>query len=94
MNLYQLHPFTREEIQNMPARPGVFVLFQVENHIYVGGGANLRKLLQSALPKYPQATHFAVETARTSASAIRDRVRSLREQLSRVRKAGFVATLR
>jgi excinuclease UvrABC nuclease subunit len=94
MSIYQLHPLTRSEITSIPAKPGVFVLFQVENHIYVGGGANVRKLLLDALPKYPQATHFAVEMSNASASAIRDRVHNLREQLSRVRKAGFIGAAR
>jgi hypothetical protein len=94
MSLYQLHPFNREEIQGTLAKPGVFVLFQVENHIHVGGGPNLRKLLLSALPKYPQATHFAVETSSITAAAIRDRVKDLRQQLSKVRKVGFVGTSR
>ena len=94
MSIYQLRPFTRAEIASIPAKPGVFVLFQVENHIYVGGGANVRKLLQSAKPKFTEATHFAVEITDASAAAIRDRVGNLREQLSRVRKAGFIGAAR
>ncbi|HLK32417.1 MAG TPA: hypothetical protein VKT29_04965 [Terriglobales bacterium] len=92
MGLHELHPFTDAEIETIPGEAGVYVLFQVENPLEVGGTGNLRQHLAREKKRLPQATHFAVELGYKSEPATADRVRKLLAELSRVRVRGFVGS--
>jgi hypothetical protein len=89
MALHELHPFSDFEIEKLPRKRGVYVLFQIETPIHAGGAANLHQALLRAQGEFPQASHFSVETQDT-ADAMRQRVHKLREELHLVRAVGFV----
>ena len=89
MALHELHPYTEAEIAAVPQVAGVYVLFQVENPLHVGGAANLRQRLQSEKARLPQATHFAIETGYTSEREAAKRVDSVKKELGRVRVEWF-----
>ena len=90
MALDELHPFIRSEIAKLPQQPGVYVLFQVQIPVHADGAKNLRQSLLAAKGKFTGATHFAVETIERGRPAILERLRQLREELGRVRSAGFI----
>jgi hypothetical protein len=89
MALHELHPYTEAEIAAAPQEAGVYVLFQVENPLHVGGAANLRQQLKSEKARLPQATHFAIETGYTSEREAASRVESVKKELGRVRVEWF-----
>ena len=89
MALHQLHPYTAAEIATVPQEAGVYVLFQVENPLHVGGAANLRQQLKSEKARVPQATHFAIETGYASEREAAKRVESVNKELGRVRVEWF-----
>ena len=89
MALHELHPYTEAEIAAAPQEAGVYVLFQVENPLHVGGAANLRQQLKSEKERLPQATHFAVETGYESERDAAKRVESVKKELGRVRVEWF-----
>lgn len=89
MAVHELHPFTPAEIASAPEQPGVYVLFQVENPLHVGGAANLRRQLTSEKARLPQATHFAIETGYASERAAAKRVEQMKKELGRVRVEWF-----
>ena len=88
MALHELHPLCAAEIAQLPAKPGVFVLFQIEVAVHADHAANLRKGLRAAKTNFPNASHFSVEMLGTRALA--PRVQQLRKQLRLVRTASFV----
>ena len=90
MAVYELHPFTDAEIATVPQERGVYVLYQVENPLYVDAAPNLRQRLVKDKVRLPQATHFALETGYRSEQETAERVAQLRKELSRVRAQGFV----
>jgi hypothetical protein len=85
MALHELHPYVEAEIAAVPQEAGVYVLFQVENPLHVGGAANLRQQLKSEKALLPQATHFAIETGYASEREAATRVESVKKELGRVR---------
>ena len=89
MALHELHPYTEAEIAAVPQEAGVYVLFQVENPLLVGGAANLRQQLKSEKARLPQATHFAIETGCASEREAAKRVDSVKKELGRVRVDWF-----
>jgi excinuclease UvrABC nuclease subunit len=89
MALHELHPYTEAEIATVPQEAGVYVLFQVENPLHVGGAANLRQQLKSEKTRLPQATHFAIETGYASESDAAKRVEKVKNELGRVRVEWF-----
>jgi excinuclease UvrABC nuclease subunit len=89
MALHELHPYTEAEIAAAPQEAGVYVLFQVENPLLVGGAANLRQQLKSEKARFPQATHFAIETGYASEREAAKRVDSVKKELGRVRVEWF-----
>jgi excinuclease UvrABC nuclease subunit len=89
MALHELHPYTEAEIAGVPQEAGVYVLFQVENPLHVGGAANLRQQLKSEKTRLPQATHFAIETGYTSEREAAKRVEKVKNELGRVRVEWF-----
>ena len=89
MALHVLHPYTEAEIAFVPQEAGVYVLFQVENPLHVGGAANLRQQLKSEKGRLPQATHFAIETGYASEREAAKRVETVKKELSRVRVEWF-----
>ena len=89
MALHELHPFSDSEIEKLPRKRGVYVLFQIETPIHAGGATNLHDALLRAQVEFPQASHFSVETLNT-AGAMKHRVNKLLEELHLVRSAGFV----
>lgn len=89
MALHELHPFTQREIASVPEEAGVYVLFQVENPLYVGSAAKLRRHLKSEKLRLPQATHFAIEAGYESESEAAKRVEKVKKELSRVRVEWF-----
>ncbi|PYX58502.1 MAG: hypothetical protein DMG73_10555 [Acidobacteria bacterium] len=88
MPLDELHPFNDAEIANIPAKRGVYVLYQLQNPLDANGSGNLRTAVIRAKAGLPNATHFAVEILDVSASALRARVRKLRQEMTQVRSAG------
>ncbi|HVO81940.1 MAG TPA: hypothetical protein VMT28_14485 [Terriglobales bacterium] len=88
MALHELHPFCEAEIALLPAKAGVYVLFQIEVAVHVDSTANLRQGLRAAKAKFPYASHFSVETP--DPQALLPRVRQLRNELRLVRTASFV----
>jgi excinuclease UvrABC nuclease subunit len=88
MALNELHPFNDAEIAKLPAKPGVYVFFQIEVAVHVDSAANLRKAVQTAKARFPAASHFSVE-ARSPRTSVQ-RVNNLRQQLKLVRTATFV----
>jgi excinuclease UvrABC nuclease subunit len=89
MALHELHPYTEAEIATVPQEAGLYVLFQVENPLHVGGAANLRQQLKSEKERLPQATHFAIETGYESEREAAQRVAKVKKELSRVRVEWF-----
>jgi hypothetical protein len=89
MALHELHPYTEAEIATVPQEAGLYVLFQVENPLHVGGAANLRLQLKSEKARLPQATHFAIETGYESEREAAQRVAKVKKELSRVRVEWF-----
>ncbi|HYL16894.1 MAG TPA: hypothetical protein VEV41_27930 [Terriglobales bacterium] len=94
MALHELHPFNDSEIEKLPRRKGVYVLFQIETPVHADGAANLREALRHAKAEFPQATHFSVEALNRDARVMKQRVRKLREELHLVRAVGFVGSRR
>lgn len=88
MALHELHPLCDAEIAQLPEKPGVFVLFQIEVAVHADQAANLRKALRTAKASFPSASHFSVETL--APRALAPRVQQLRKQLRLVRTASFV----
>jgi hypothetical protein len=88
MPLHEFHPFSDAEIAKIPQQPGVFLFFQVEVPVHVDGAKDLRQAVRKARPLYPAATHFAVEQI-DGERAIRERLKALRSELSRVRSTTF-----
>jgi hypothetical protein len=88
MALHELHPFCDAEIANLPTKPGVYVLFQIEVAVHADWAGNLRQGLSAAKAKFPSASHFSVETL--APRALAPRVQQLRKQLRLVRTASFV----
>jgi hypothetical protein len=88
MPLSELHPLCDVEIVNLPAKPGVFVLFQIEVPVHADGAGNLRQALRSARSRFPQASHFSVELL--DSQAVPARIQQLRTQLRLVRTASFI----
>jgi hypothetical protein len=88
MALHEWHPFVNEEISRVPAKPGVYILYQVQIPLCADGASNLRQRLLAEKAKFPRATHFAIEE--TDGSSLSQRVSDLRQQLALVRKKGFV----
>lgn len=90
MGIQELHSFCDEETSKLPQKPGVYVLFQVQNPLYADSAINLRTDIREAKKTFPRATHFSVEMIDAEADVIAKRVRQLREQLKLVRLASFV----
>jgi hypothetical protein len=90
MPLYELHTFTDEEVAKVSPESGIFVLYQVENPIAAESATDLRRALQDAKAAHPRATHFAIETL--PSDKIADRLCSVRDDLSRVRKSTFMGS--
>lgn len=90
MALYEWRPFIKEQIARVPAKAGVFVLYQLQIPLHADGTSNLRKRLLEARKHYPRATHFAVEVNETA--DLSQRVTQLQQELSLVRKKGFIGT--
>ncbi len=94
MALHELHPLQPGEIEKLPPKAGVYVLFQIEVAIHVDGARNLRREVGAARAKFPAATHFAVETLARNGRALTERVRQLRRDLSLVRTVTFLGSAR
>jgi hypothetical protein len=94
MALYELHPFSEPEIARVSEEAGVYLLFQVENPLHIDAAPNLRQRLGREKARFPQATHFAVETGYKSEREISKRLDQLRQELSHVRVKGFVGSTR
>jgi hypothetical protein len=88
MALHELHPFNDAEIDRLPEKPGVYVLFQIEVAVHVDSAGNLRNGVRAAKARFPAASHFSAETLSTR--ALVPRVRHLRQELKLVRTATFV----
>lgn len=88
MALHELHPMSDSEIARLPHQAGVFVLFQIEVPVHVDSAADLRKALRLARAGFPAATHFSVESARSS-RGLSARVTALKQELRLVRSVGF-----
>jgi excinuclease UvrABC nuclease subunit len=88
VGLHELHPFRKTEIAKLPRKPGVYVLFLVQNPIYAGSAADLRSGLGRAKAAFPKATHFSAEAV--ARGAVAKKLRQLRDKLQLVRKATFV----
>ena len=91
MALDEFHPFNDGEIAKTPQEPGVYLIFQIQIPVHLDAADNLRKAVRAAKAEFPSATHFAVET-HTNARDLARRKRQLEEQLSRVRKVGFIGS--
>jgi hypothetical protein len=89
MSLHELHPFCYAELQKLPRRRGVYVLFQIETPIHAAGASDLRGALLAARANFPQASHFSTETVKAGARALTQKVSKLRKELRLVRAAGF-----
>jgi hypothetical protein len=90
MPLYELHTFTETELAKVSPEPGIFVLYQIENPITSESATDLRRALAEAKSRHPRATHFAVETL--SPNEIPERLRSVQDDLRRVRKSTFMGS--
>jgi hypothetical protein len=90
MPLYELHTFTDAELAKVSPESGIFVLYQVENPITAESATDLRGALEEAKSRHPRATHFAVEIL--SQNQIPERLRSVQDDLSRVRKSTFMGS--
>jgi hypothetical protein len=90
MPLYELHTFSDDEVARVTQQSGIFVLYQVENPVAAESASDLRSALVEARSKHPRATHFAVETL--PPDEIPERLRSVRDDLSRVRKSTFMGS--
>jgi hypothetical protein len=86
--LHEFHPLNDGEIAKIPPKAGIYLLFQIQVPVHVDGAENLQKAVRAAKKDFPRATHFAIE-AHWNADELAQRKRQLKEQLSRVRKAGF-----
>ncbi|PYX81162.1 MAG: hypothetical protein DMG70_20845 [Acidobacteria bacterium] len=93
MALHELHPFSESEIEKLPRKRGVYVLFQIEAPIRADGAANLHEALSRAKAEFPQASHFSVEALDT-VDAMNQRLHKVREELHLVRAVGFVGKRR
>jgi hypothetical protein len=91
MALDEFHPFNEAEIAKIPQEPGIYLIFQIQIPVHVDATDNLRKAVRAAKAWFPSATHWAVET-HTNAHDLAQRKRQLEEQLSRVRKVGFIGS--
>jgi hypothetical protein len=91
MALDEFHPFNEAEIAKIPREPGVYLIFQIQIPVHVDAAENLRKAVRAAKVEFPSATHFAVET-HNNADDLAQRKRQLEQQLSRVRKMGFIGS--
>lgn len=78
----------KEQIARVPAKSGVYVLYQLQIPLHAEGATNLRKQLTAARKQFPRATHFAVELI--APDELSQRVDQLQQELSLVRKKGFV----
>jgi hypothetical protein len=90
--LSELHPLSRNEIAKLPAKPGVYVLFQVQIPVHADAAKNLRRSLLAAKAKFAGATHFAVEVIEKDSLGVVQRLGHLRKELARVRTAGFIGS--
>jgi hypothetical protein len=90
MPLYELHTFTDAEVVKVAPESGIYVLYQVENPVVAEAASDLREALRTAKAKHIRATHFAVETL--AANAVAGRLRSVKDDLRRVRKSTFMGT--
>lgn len=88
MPLHEFHPFSDAEIAKIPQQSGVFLIFQVEVPVHVDGARDLRQAVRKARPRYPAATHFAIEPIEGD-RAIAERLKTLRSELNRVRSTTF-----
>ena len=92
VGLHELHPLTREEIDKQPGTSGIYVLFQVQIPVHVEEAHDLRQALVAAKARFTGATHFAAEAIPAGGPALAQRLRQLRQELTRVRTAGFVGS--
>jgi hypothetical protein len=90
--LSELHPLSRNEIAKLPAKPGVYVLFQVQIPVHADTAKNLRRSLLVAKAKFAGATHFAVEVIEKDSRGVVQRLGQLRKELARVRTAAFIGS--
>jgi hypothetical protein len=93
MALHELHPFSRSELEKIPRKPGVYVLFEIEAPIHADKAADLHAALAGAKAEFPRASHFSVEVL-DSADLMKQRIQRLRAELHLVRAAGFVGLRR
>jgi hypothetical protein len=80
VGLHELHPLTREEIDKLPGTSGIYVLFQVQIPVHVEEAHDLRQAL------------VAAKASAAGGPALAERLRQLRQELRRVRTAGFVGS--
>jgi hypothetical protein len=92
MAVQELHPFNDAEIASVSQKCGVYVLFQLENPLLADTANNLRKELRAVKSRFPNATHFSVESL--GRRMMLQRVRQLQKELGLVRAVGFVGTRR
>lgn len=92
MALHELHPFTEAEIASVTEAAGIYLLFQVETPLHVEGAPDLRQRLAGEKSRFPQATHFAVETGHRSEQERAQRLAKLKEELQRVRVGWFAGS--
>jgi hypothetical protein len=90
MPLYELHTFADDEVAKVSHESGIFVLYQVENPVAAESASDLRRALGEAKAMHPRATHFAIEIL--PSNEIADRLRSVKNDLSRVRKSTFMGS--
>lgn len=88
MPLSEWHPFNHAELSRVPDKPGVYVLYQVQIPIYVGGTEGLRGTLQAAKRQFGGATHFSVEYC-DSPGRLKSRLAKLKKELRLVRSLAF-----